>query len=109
MRWRPAAGAMRWLLLLARQTAHQEELRVRLHAAEACEAVREAEEGGDGGDVPDVLVVEAVGVQRREIAVVDLVRSLADFRREREHRALARRDVSLAPVDGHLVGHQRLL
>jgi hypothetical protein len=52
---------------------------------------------------------EAVRVQRGEVGVVDLVRLQADLHREVEHGALARRDVGLAVVGGHLVGHQRLL
>jgi hypothetical protein len=44
-----------------------------------------------------------------EVGLVDLVRAQADLHREIEHRALARRDVGLAVVHGHLVGHQRLL
>lgn len=43
------------------------------------------------------------------VGVVDGVRCGANLHRKVEHGALARRDVGLAVIDGHLVGHQRIL
>ena len=71
--------------------------------------VRQAEERRDVADVPDVLVVEAVRAQRRVVGIVDLAASFGDLEREREHRALPRRDVCFAKVDADLIGDQRIL
>ena len=49
-----------------------------------------------------------MGMQGAEVGVLDLVRAQAHLHGEVEHGALARRDVGLAVVHGHLVGHQRL-
>src|SRR2546429_6012108 len=46
---------------------------------------RSAEEGGDGGDVPDVLVVEAMRVQRLEVGLADFMAAFADLHGEVQH------------------------
>ena len=65
--------------------------------------------GRDGADVPDLLVLESGGPQLVDISLIDLAGAERDLHCEVEHRALPRRDVRLAVVDGHLVRDERLL
>ena len=82
--------------LRARHAPHQVELVVGPHGDQVGHPVRQREERGDRADVPRVLVREAVRLQRREVVVADLAAVERDLEREREHRALPRRDVGLA-------------
>src|SRR5690348_9330128 len=93
----------------ARRAAHRVELVVGPHRDHVRHPVRQREESGDRADVPDLLVAEAVAAQRREVGVVDGDALQCDLHREREHRLLPWRDVSLPIIDGDLVGDERVL
>ena len=77
--------------------------------AERGDAVRQTKERSDGGNVSGVFVIEPMGVQGGKVFVVDFIGFQAHLHRKVEHGALARRDIGLAVVDSHLVGHQGLL
>src|SRR5262249_27143035 len=89
--------------------AHGVELCVRAHGSYIRHAVRQPEEGGDRGDVPDVLLVEAMGLQHIEIRFAHGLGRTGDLEREVEHRLLALCDVGLSVLDCYLVSDQRLL
>ena len=55
--------------------AHGVEFRVGAHGGHVRHAVRQSEESGDRGDVPDVLLVEAMGLQHIEIGFATVVRA----------------------------------
>src|SRR5580704_7181647 len=89
--------------------AHGVEFSVRAHGSYVRHAVRQPEEGGDRGDVPDVLFVEAVGLQHIEVRFAHGLGRAGDLEREVEHRLLALCDVGLSVVGCYLVRDQRVL
>src|SRR5262249_59841155 len=89
--------------------AHGVELCVRAHRSYVRHAVRQREEGGDRGDVPDVLLVEAMGLQHIEIRFAYGLGRAGDLEREVEHRLLALCDVALSVIDCYLVRDQRVI
>jgi hypothetical protein len=102
------AGRPVWSLCL-RHPPHQVELVVRPHRGHVGHTVAEAEEGRNGTNVPDVLVAEAVSVQRFEVGIGNRGGVERHFHGEIQHGLLARRDVGLAMIDRNLVGDQRVL
>src|SRR4051812_30837459 len=72
--------------------AHSVELSVGAHRGHVRHAVRQREKSGDAGDIPDVLLVEAMGLQQIEIGLAHGVGRTGDLECEDEHRLLALRD-----------------
>src|SRR5438105_2903946 len=81
-----------------RQASEQEELVIGPHADHVRHAIGQREKGGDAADVPDVLVAEAMRMQRVEVCVDELRAVQRDLDCEIEHRALTWRDIGLAVI-----------
>jgi hypothetical protein len=88
---------------------HAIEFVIGAHGSEIGHAVAETEEGGDSGDIPDIFVAETMALKSLEVGITDGLRQVADFHSKVEHGHLARGDVGLAVVRGHLVGDQLVL